>query len=147
MQIFVHMHYEESVAQSLNFYLSLYKRDTEEGDRLQWQTAERWLPYQPFRSFSRVSPLEPTKAKGNLPIAFEAFTQLQKCQKCVLKIRNTNPSPANNWNISVAHTLNSDLGPSTPKFLENRDCHNALHLGNGFTCSREEQLQSRLMWL
>lgn len=132
---------------SLNFYLSLYKRDTEEGDRLRWQRAERWHPHLPFCSLSAVSPLEPTKAKGNLLIAFKAFTRLQKCQKWVLKIKNPNPSPANNWNIPVARILNSDLGPSMPKFLENRDGHDALCLGKGFSSLSEEQLQPSVLWV
>lgn len=132
---------------SLNFYLSPYKRDTEEGDRLRWQRAECRLLHLPFHSLSAVPPLEPTKAKGNLPITFKAFTQLQKCQKRVLETRNTNPSPANKWNIPVAHILYSDLGPSVPKFLENRDGHDALCLGNGFSSSSEEQLQLSVLWV
>lgn len=63
---------------SLNFDLSLYKRDTEEGDRLQWQRAGCWLPHLPFRSLCGVSPPETMKAKRNFLVAFKAFIQLQK---------------------------------------------------------------------
>lgn len=74
------------------------------------------LPFHSLGGFLLWSPREP---KGIC--SFKALAQVQKCQKRVRKIRNTNPSPANNWNIPVARVLNSDLGPAAPKFLENRD--------------------------
>lgn len=126
---------------SLNFDLSLYKRDTEEGDRLRWQRAGCWLPHLPFRSLCGVSPPEPMKAKRNFLVAFKAFIQLQKCQKWLFKIRNPNPSPSSSWNIPVTYIGNSDLGPSTPKFLENSDGHDDLCLGNGFSSSSKKHLQ------
>lgn len=104
---------------SLNFDLSPYKRDTEEGARLRWQRAQRWLLHLPSHSLGGFLLWSPWEPKGIC--SFKAFERVQKCQKRVWKIRNTNPSPANNWNIPVARVLNSDLGPAAPKVLENRD--------------------------
>lgn len=138
MQIFVHMHYEESVAQVPEFwFVSVQARYRGAGRALVWR-AEIWLPHLPFHYLSVVSPLEPTEAKGNSFIAFKAVTRLQKCQNWMLEIRNPNPSLASNWNITVAPILNSDLGPSVPKFLENWD---GLCLENGFSSFSEQQAQ------
>lgn len=92
----------------------------------------------PFCYLCVISPLEPTKAKGKLFIAFKSVTRLQKCQKQTLEIRNPNPSLVSNWNITVAPILNSDPGPSVPKFLENGD---GLCLENGFSFLSEQQAQ------
>lgn len=128
---------------SLNFYLPLYKQDTEEGDRLRWQRAECRLPHLCLCSLSGVSPLEPTEAKGNLLITFKAFTWLQSGYlKSGIQIHLQRTT-----GTYLLLTLHSDLGPSMPKFLEKRDGHNALCLGNGFSSSSEEQLQPSVFWV
>lgn len=138
MQIFVHTIMKEVWHKSLHFHLSPRTRDTEEGDRLRWQRAQRRHPRLPARSPSGASPPQPKKARGNLPVAFKAFTQLRRFQKQALKIRNPNLFPVAKWNITATCVLDSLLCPLTPKLLENGDGRDALCLRHGFRAFEQE---------